>query len=123
MLIFWLINALVCFHPVLADDGCVHPQCNGTELSHSDNTLFDVFCNHFPAQKKHTDQTHHKSTAKARYAISRTGGLHLLSLAPLTILFTPHNPMKVLNFSAFNYWVNRVFLPPHHNFLFRLSPF
>ncbi|WP_345105333.1 hypothetical protein [Mucilaginibacter panaciglaebae] len=117
----WLINALICFHPVFS--GRVHPASNSSAIASAspDNTLLYIFLHHYSSDKAQKSPIHHASVPKYRYLISRTLNFDI---------WTGHNTIcslfnsgKTLPVFVRKIWENKLFSPPHYNYLFRLSPF
>ncbi|WDF56954.1 hypothetical protein [Mucilaginibacter sp. KACC 22063] len=118
----WLINALVCFHPTDAAE--IHAEAakatNGP--SFSDNTLLDLLLHHISDDDDYNgSHQHHKIANRNRYVLTRTLGFNLQ--VPFTHTFQWLNAVQYLHTYYGRFWEKKVFLPPHHNFLFRLSPF
>lgn len=114
----WLINALVCYHPTAPFGGVGHPvQYTETDYS-ADNTIVDILVNH---ADDGPDDHPHRVFSHARYLVSRTIGFNL----QLPTLQTFHclNTAIDVPLAFHRFWESKVFLPPHHHFLFRLSPF
>lgn len=121
ILLGWLINALVFFHPIFGDHGCMKISHGERYDTHADNTLIDVIFNHFIANKGHKKDAPRKAFIKARYISVRAA--NLVAVLPHTLLFDFQDRVQRICFSRFKFWETKEFLPPHHNFLFRLSPF
>jgi len=117
----WLINALVCFHPVFSESEFARGGVCQTEAAHVDNTLFEIACRYFIPDELNKQHHNHHSAPKGRYLVSRILGLGVCD--------THASYFSLINFAnlipAFipKIWENRIFLPPLHHFLFRLSPF
>ncbi|MGN6397194.1 MAG: hypothetical protein ACTHMI_16615 [Mucilaginibacter sp.] len=117
----WLINALVCFHPVFSEVPNAHASSCETTISHPDNTLLEIIYNHVFDAKQQKGHGSHHAAPKYRYVVSRNLGLDVCGeQVPGFSLYTPET---VLPPFVHKIWENRIFLPPHHHFLFRLSPF
>lgn len=117
----WLINALICFHPALSNIGEQSCEAASGQLVHTDNTLIDVFFNHFVSHKGNSGHSHKKSHAKIRYIVTRSSVLNILLLAAVVTAFC--NLWRMIRRPMPDIWENLFLLPFHHHFLFRLSPF
>jgi len=116
----WLINTLVCFHPAIAD-GHNRATCFGTSVSHVDNSLLEIFCNHVLTDKPHEGHRAHHTSPKYRYLVTRNLGFDICGIQ--LVNFYLFSPEKDLPAFVPGIWENRIFLPKLHGFLFRLSPF
>jgi len=121
LLVGWLINALICFHPAFGEDSRMMPQRLTSSVAHPDNTLLDVLLNHFLGHKKHKKGEHGKLATKSRYVSMRANFLSVV--IPQTTIFNLVGQVRLLFCEQLKFWETKVFLPPLHHFLFRLSPF
>lgn len=121
LLVGWLINALICFHPAFGEDARVLPQHLTQASHHNDNTLLDIIVHHFVGQKSHKKSTHGKISTRSRYMSTRAISLNFV--VPQTIIFDLVGQLQLLFCDQLKFWETKVFLPPLHHFLFRLSPF
>lgn len=117
----WLINAVICFHPNDSFGGgiAVAPQTPATLFA--DNTLLDIVAGHIANLTADQGHHRHKFPVKRRYLQNRSQGFNIQ--LPAAQDFKWLNNVKAIKSTVTFFWENRVFLPPHHNFLFRLSPF
>lgn len=117
----WLINAVVCFHPVNSFGSGKSATPKNSATFFADNTLLDIFISHVGDLTTDHGNHRHKFPVKRRYlqSHSQTFNIQLPTVQEFKWLKNVKAIENTFNF----FWKNRVFLPPHYNFLFRLSPF
>jgi|GEM_PF-3653450 len=125
----WLINALLCFHPVFARSAARQAiDCFGRGYYGNEKaTAFVNVCYHHRIQEK-PDKSgqgqhkhHRKLPGKYHYLLSRTGGPDMLNMQHMQALLPdwPYLAKSTLPV----YRECKFMLPPHYHYLFLLSPF
>ncbi|MBB5395692.1 hypothetical protein [Mucilaginibacter sp. AK015] len=114
----WFINALVCFN---ATDGFIDACCK-TAPQNSGETLFDVsplkLSDH--AVKDNVEHEDRKGSYRNRYLNPRLLDYDIQPLSSQTFGRLAFLNRSALIISAYG---EKLFTPPLHHFLFRLSPF
>ena len=112
----WLINALVCFHSAnfFESISTFKPQCSSF---FRENTLVDVVFNYVSSDNNAAKQ-HHKVIHRNRYIGNPTLSINIQ--LPLTQTFNCSDLAKTISYTYNQFWENKFFLPPLHDFLFRL---
>ncbi|MBE9661944.1 hypothetical protein [Mucilaginibacter myungsuensis] len=118
----WLINALICFHP----NNFLECDNDGAITSFDErfpyNTAVDIFFNYVNADNDQPeDGTQHRIAHSKRYIGARSFVLNIVP--PFVQEFKPVEHIEAIARKHFRAWDNKIFLPPLHHFLFRLSPF
>lgn len=111
----WLINALVCLHPARTFESA-YP---GT-LQFSANYYNGKTSNTPPRENNHKATPDHKVYGN-KCVFTRAADF--ITQLPVLQNFHYTTLAQVISFNYSRFWENQSFLPPHHHFLFRLSPF
>lgn len=121
LLSVWLISAIVCFHATNPENNtCEHFQFSNNSC-YAGNTLFDLAYQCLSSDAHHDGKHHHHIKYQKRFLTSRT--VDFTIQVPATQEFTANIlPQNLFSFPG-KQWLNKVFLPVHHHFLFRLTPF
>lgn len=122
LLSVWLIGAIVCFHATNPrENTCDHFQ-SPDEYYYTGNTVFDLVYQGLDNASAHQDgKHHHRIKYQKRFLISRVIDF-TIQLPVKQEFFTDVLPSHLFSFPG-KQWLNKVFLPAHHHFLFRLTPF
>jgi hypothetical protein len=116
----WLINALICFHPGFSGNTYPKSDLSTAAAAHPDVKLPDGFLPNYSSNKTQKE-AHHRSASKNRYFMSRVLTFDIWSgQNAICSLLAPRKTLRVF---IHKMWENKFFLPPHHNYLFRLSLF
>jgi hypothetical protein len=118
LVVAWLINALVCFHPTtFYESGRITTSQNQIQIL-ADNTLVDMFFHHIVNQSDH----HHKPISHRNRFINVRSVINVFHLPSL---IGDERPITVrgIVFEPFVIWLKIHFISALHAYLFRLSPF
>lgn len=122
LLVGWLINVLICFHPAFGAESRIPPRHSASSAHHSDNTFLDILLHHLVSySSSHKKGLHGRISTRSRYTSAQAVSLSVV--LPQTIIFNLVGQAQQLFCEQLKFWETKVFLPPLHHFLFRLSPF
>ena len=122
LLSVWLINAIVCFHATSPVENICDQFQLSNEYCYSGNTIFDLVYLGLNNASSHQDSKHHYHIKdQKRFLTSRV--VDFTIQVPAKQEFISNDlPRHLFSFPG-KQWLNKVFLPVHHHFLFRLTPF
>lgn len=122
LLSVWLISAVVCFHATNPENNtCEHFQFSDS-ICYAGNTLFDLaYLGLSNDDSHHAGKHHHHIKYQKRFLTNRSIDF-TIQLPAQDDFITCNLPQHLFSFQG-KQWLNKVFLPAHHHFLFRLTPF
>lgn len=122
LLSVWLIGAIVCFHATNPEDYTIEHFQFTSSNCYAGNTLFDLLYLEFNNSSSHQDGKHHHHIKFQKKFLGSRAVDFTIQVPAQQEFIADNLPRHLFSFPG-KQWLSKVFLPAHHHFLFRLTPF